>query len=206
MWHAAAPCDISFSELRECLCSLDGVRELHDIRLCVCVLCSCARWHIIQWTARVPVQSGWCPRATWYKTVCVWCAAAPRDISFSELRECLCSLDGVRELRDIRLCVCVLCSCATWHIIQWTARVPVHSGWCPRATWYKTVCVCVLCSCATWHIIQWTARVPVQSGWCPRATWHEVVVTHYNQGCSVRSSCHRFVCVSTCLRYLAAYV
>ena len=31
--HAAAPRDISFSELRECLCSLDGVRELHDMRL-----------------------------------------------------------------------------------------------------------------------------------------------------------------------------
>ena len=33
MWRAAAPRDISFSELRECLCSLDGVRELHDMRL-----------------------------------------------------------------------------------------------------------------------------------------------------------------------------
>lgn len=42
--------------------------------------------------------------------------AAPRDISFSELRRCLCSLDGVRELHDMRL----------WSLTTTRAALSVH--------------------------------------------------------------------------------
>lgn len=42
--------------------------------------------------------------------------AAPRDISFSELRTCLCSLEGVRELHDMRL----------WSLTTSKAALSVH--------------------------------------------------------------------------------